>query len=733
MNTKNSMTDPAGPYAVPELNGKNWRQWFIRMENYLRIQGRWEVTCQDPFEGKAEKSELEETNKYDYEKMQQARCRIINSLNEEYSGHVTCCETAHEAWRVLKDLYQNTSSLRESELREKLAKTRKMYDMTIDQYMNQIILLVDELRQVNVEMPEEQVANIVLDGLPEQYHMVVLTLKHYHEPLTMARVRLSLTYEENYQRKGRLHIAQEAEEKPTPQPTKPRCQFCKKPGHTLQQCTRFKAAYPPKENKHSKETQEVEWPMSLMAISPQLNTNDQHKWIIDSGATWHMTGNKQFLDVNTMKQYSANIEIADGSHLTTEAIGTVPLTLDDECDTTIILKDVVYVPGLAANLLSVTCMTENGASVTFDNGICTITQGKRTIKAELLGAVNYCLSATAKIWHERLGHIHSNRIKKMELPHNMTEICEACMENKQSATKFKSKEYNYQPLGLLYLDIVGPIQPETPAGQRYFLSVLDHNTKVSLIFLMDNKGATEKYAKLAINVLEQKAGGKYTVKAIRTDLGQEFLGRKLGDFLAERGIAHEKTAGYTPQQNDAERLHRDIREHASTMLNATYLPSKYWGEAVCTYIHIRNRIPPTHGEDTRSPLHKLSGSIQPTDHLRVFGCEAWVLKLEAEHGGKFMTRSEKGIFIGYENTTTYRVLLHNRLTTSRHVRFNERKMGEYNRPINEETSQYQMDLVNEPNQWESESDELDTEYEEAEESTGQRYNLQPYRQTSFIG
>ena len=63
---------------------------------------------------------------------------------------------------------------------------------------------------------------------------------------------------------------------------------------------------------------------------------------------------------------------------------------------------------------------------------------------------------------------------------------------------------------------------------------------------MPTKGLTGKYARRAINVLEQKAKGGKRVRAIRTDLGQEFSGRKLADFLSERGIEHKKTAGYAP-------------------------------------------------------------------------------------------------------------------------------------------------------------------------------------------
>ena len=298
---------------------------------------------------------------------------------------------------------------------------------------------------------------------------------------------------------------------------------------------------------------------------------------------------------------------------------------------------------------------------------------------------NYCLKATAQIWHQRLGHVHPYRLRKLQVPHKMTETCATCIKNKQSATTLKPKSYNSIPLDLLYMNVVGPVYPPTPGRHWFHLSVLDHATNTQLICQMEGKGQAGKYVRPAINTLKRKSADGSKVKAIRSDQGQEFLSRKLADFLAERGIQHERTACYAPQQNDAERLHRDIREHASSMLNGTNLPQKYWGEPVRAYVHVRNRLPPSHGTDTRPPLELLSGRKPPIDHLRVFGCEARVLKPEPKRIGKFEPKSERGIFIGYENTTTYRVLLEDRLTTSINVRFIEEKMGTYTRATKEKT------------------------------------------------
>ena len=83
----------------------------------------WNVTQEELMLEKQENGEIKLENSAMYNKMQQARCSIMNCVNEEYSGHITTCTTAHQVWTTLKELYQHTGLLREGELKEKLAKT----------------------------------------------------------------------------------------------------------------------------------------------------------------------------------------------------------------------------------------------------------------------------------------------------------------------------------------------------------------------------------------------------------------------------------------------------------------------------------------------------------------------------------------------------------------------------------------------------------------------------------
>ncbi|KAI3821653.1 hypothetical protein L1987_09222 [Smallanthus sonchifolius] len=59
----------------------------------------------------------------------------------------------------------------------------------------------------------------------------------------------------------------------------------------------------------------------------------------------------------------------------------------------------------------------------------------------------------------------------------------------------------------------------------------------------------------------------------------------------KKGICHEFSAPYTPQQNEvAERKNRTLIETARTMLSDAKLPVSFWAEVVNTACHVLNRV-----------------------------------------------------------------------------------------------------------------------------------------------
>ncbi|KAA0026171.1 Beta-galactosidase [Cucumis melo var. makuwa] len=77
-----------------------------------------------------------------------------------------------------------------------------------------------------------------------------------------------------------------------------------------------------------------------------------------------------------------------------------------------------------------------------------------------------------------------------------------------------------------------------------------------------------------------------------SDNGRKFQNHNLSEFLASKGIVHQTSCAYTPQQNGvAERKNRHLVEVARSLMLSTSLPSYLWGDAILTVVHLINRMP----------------------------------------------------------------------------------------------------------------------------------------------
>jgi len=95
-------------------------------------------------------------------------------------------------------------------------------------------------------------------------------------------------------------------------------------------------------------------------------------WIIDSGATTHMAKDKDSLCDLDLSVHLP-ISVADDSEIKSEGVGKAILKFKD-CNPKNVktATNVLYVPNLSANLLSVSKMTEKGYNVVFDRESCKI-------------------------------------------------------------------------------------------------------------------------------------------------------------------------------------------------------------------------------------------------------------------------------------------------------------------------------------------------------------------------
>ena len=106
--------------------------------------------------------------------------------------------------------------------------------------------------------------------------------------------------------------------------------------------------------------------ISLLHYSALTGTIEDDMWIIDSGASRHMTGDQARLsDLNESKT-SYKVELGDKITYPVEGFGQASIKL--ELGNHVHLSNVLYVPGLEKNLVSISCLEDKGNIIAFVDG-----------------------------------------------------------------------------------------------------------------------------------------------------------------------------------------------------------------------------------------------------------------------------------------------------------------------------------------------------------------------------
>ncbi|XP_073317226.1 uncharacterized protein [Primulina huaijiensis] len=104
-------------------------------------------------------------------------------------------------------------------------------------------------------------------------------------------------------------------------------------------------------------------------------------WLIDSGCTNHMTHDKElFKELKCIE--SKKVKIGNGEYIVVKGKGTVAIA---SCSGTKLITDVLYVPYIDQNLLSVGQLIEKGFKVMFMEKACVIEDatGKKTFEVKM--------------------------------------------------------------------------------------------------------------------------------------------------------------------------------------------------------------------------------------------------------------------------------------------------------------------------------------------------------------
>ncbi|CAM8886686.1 unnamed protein product [Rhodiola kirilowii] len=390
-------------------------------------------------------------------------------------------------------------------------------------------------------------------------------------------------------------------------------------------------------------------------------------WVIDSGATDHITPHAHLLSNLVSLKDPYNVLMPNGKRVLVTHTGTCSIP------ESIKLSGVLLVPNIRFNLISVAKLvgdsqlkvefTENGCAIQDPvkltlQGTGILTEGLYHFKPVAPKCFSVGKSSQlTKLWHLRLGHVPFNKIQSCVSVDSCKDShmhCHICPQAKQTRLPFPISHSISQSLfDLVHVDIWGPYKESTLTGARYFLTIVEDLSRVTWTFLMKYKSETADH--LINFYLMVKTQFEQSIKAVRSDNGAEFLSAKVTQFLQSQGCMQQTSCTYSPQQNGiVERKHRHLLEVARALKLQSKVPDFLWGDCVLTATYIINRLPSTvlKGQIPFEVLFKRKPDYQ---HMKVFGCLCYMTNI-SPNKSKFDIRAVSCIFLGYAfNQKGYKV------------------------------------------------------------------------------
>ena len=454
----------------------------------------------------------------------------------------------------------------------------------------------DALAFVGDPVSEEDRVVHLLASLPDSFDTLVTALETNETVPKMETVTERLLHEERKlkdkrEKEGGRTKALASQTQFSQKPFN--CHYCGKPGHFKRNCHKLTLDKEKigrldakKEEKHKANKVTLEQGSSeddALIVTHALLTSSESKnnWIVDSGATCLMCNDQQlFKQFVSLKKPQA-VTLGDGHTL--EVVGQGIVTLEARLPSGKIkrcnLNNVLCVPKLAYNLLSVTKASEAGKTVCFNKNVCTILnkKGKALAIAAKLGSLYYlnCKQSQNQLmnvsidkresketlWHRRYGHLGENGLRKLakkglvdSFNYDASEeisFCETYIGGKHHKSPMPSSSGNRlkELLGLVHSDICGKISTKSIGGAEYFLTFIDDKTCYVWVYTLKHKAKVfDRFVEW--KALVEKQSGK-KLKVLRTDNGREYTSNKFEEFLKIEGVLHEHTVPKTPEQNSA--------------------------------------------------------------------------------------------------------------------------------------------------------------------------------------
>jgi hypothetical protein len=317
-----------------------------------------------------------------------ARRMLVDGVKDHIIPHLSGKKTVKDMWEALVKLYQFDNRSRKMFLREKLRSTKMAKGESVVTYLTKFIEIRDELATVGEIVDETELVRTALNDFTKQWDVFVRGVVAREKFLDWERLWDDFTQEELRVDASQASQPKSEEEENVVLYAKKssgaggsrdmgnvRCFACHKTGHYASKCPNKKKK---KESKVAATTfaemdafaEKFDEEFSLVATFSSNNRlaefEDSGAWFVDSGSSHRMTGMRLvFLSVS---ETGSDCHVKNGvrTRHAVKGVGCVRFQL--ESGVSLEVHEVMYVPELNVNLLSISTLEDMGYEVMFADG-----------------------------------------------------------------------------------------------------------------------------------------------------------------------------------------------------------------------------------------------------------------------------------------------------------------------------------------------------------------------------
>lgn len=390
-----------GELRIPVLTKQNFVIWKKRVLCYLDSL-EYLIVVQGEMNG-----DLTPGQQSAWRKIDKRAKHVISSLvPDNFYSIIDEKETSRGMLDALTEHFMATSVSKQIHIKREIMHLRLFADENMSSFFERFDVLVRDLEAAGATVKEEDKLSYLFLALPSNFDSVTTSLEN-KDNLTLSEAKRRILAEETKQngRDFRMNEGESSSAFRGKRRSEVTCYSCGEQGHKSYKCPKLR-------NNQASANFAFGNGVAMVANAEEnFETNDcvamennnvtdmtvEHEkivWVLDSGASHHFCNDLKNLKEVEALENSCEINMANGKRVTAERAGKMSGKSNENVPLTI--SEILFVPELRCNLMSVKKLTSKGITVTYFEKFALLKKNEMVIGVAKLNGNLYELIVNVK-------------------------------------------------------------------------------------------------------------------------------------------------------------------------------------------------------------------------------------------------------------------------------------------------------------------------------------------------